>query len=63
MATQYKRHMLNGVLSIAGGIAVSIVTYMVAVLGVGFYIVAVGAVIFGIIEFFRGLFGWLKYRG
>lgn len=62
MATQYKRHMLNGVLSIAGGIAVSIVTYMVAVLGAGFYLVAVGAVIFGIIEFFRGIIGWLRYR-
>jgi tetratricopeptide (TPR) repeat protein len=63
MARQYKRHMLNGILSVAGGIAVTIVTYIVAVLGAGFYIVALGAVIFGIISFFRGLIGWLKYKG
>jgi hypothetical protein len=54
--------MLNGILSIAGGIAFSVVTYMVAVLGAGFYLVAVGAVIFGIISFIRGLVGWLRYR-
>ena len=62
MAAQYKRHMLYGILWAAGGTAVTIGTYEAASEG-GWYIVAWGAIIFGVIEFFRGLFGWLKYRG
>lgn len=61
MASQYKRHMLYGILWAAGGVAVTIATYAAASPG-GVYIVAWGAVIFGIIDFFRGLFGWLKYK-
>lgn len=61
MAAQYKRHMLYGILWAAGGTAVTIGTYEAASEG-GWYIVAWGAIIFGVIEFFRGLFGWLKYR-
>ena len=60
-AAQYKRHMLYGTLWAAGGTAVTIATYEAASEG-GFFIVAWGAIIFGIIDFFRGLFGWLKYR-
>ncbi len=61
MAAQYKRHMLYGILWAAGGTAVTIATYEAASEG-GWFIVAWGAIIFGIIDFFRGLFGWLKYR-
>jgi hypothetical protein len=61
MAAQYKRHMLYGILWAAGGTAVTIATYEAASEG-GWYIVAWGAILFGIIDFFRGLFGWLKYR-
>ena len=61
MASQYKRHMLYGILWAAGGMAVTIATYEAASEG-GFYFIAWGAVIFGIIDFFRGLFGWLKYK-
>jgi len=61
MAAQYKRHMLYGILWAGGGTAVTIATYEAASQG-GWFIVAWGAIIFGIIDFFRGLFGWLKYR-
>jgi len=61
MAAKYKRHMLYGILWAAGGTAVTIATYEAASEG-GWFIVAWGAIIFGIIDFFRGLFGWLKYR-
>jgi uncharacterized protein YoaH (UPF0181 family) len=61
MAGQYKRHMLYGSLWAVGGTAVTIATYEAASEG-GFFIVAWGAIIFGIIDFFRGLFGWLKYK-
>lgn len=61
MARQYKRHMLYGILWAGGGVAVTIATYEAASEG-GWFIVASGAIIFGIIDFFRGLFGWLKYR-
>ena len=61
MARQYKRHMLYGILWAAGGTAVTIATYEAASEG-GWFIVVWGAIIFGIIDFFRGLFGWLKYR-
>jgi len=61
MASQYQRRMLYGILWAAGGTAVTIATYEAASEG-GFFIVAWGAIIFGIIDFFRGLFGWLQYR-
>lgn len=61
MAAQYKRHMLYGILWVVGGTAVTIATYEAASEG-GFFIIAWGAIIFGIVDFFRGLFGWLKYR-
>lgn len=61
MASQYKRHMLYGILWAGGGTAVTIATYEAASAG-GFFIVAWGAIIFGIVDFFRGLFGWLKYK-
>ncbi len=61
MASQYKRHMLYGILWAVGGTAVTLATYKAASEG-GFFIVTFGAIIFGIIDFFRGLFGWLKYK-
>lgn len=61
MAAQYRRRMLYGFLWAAGGTAVTIGTYEAASEG-GFFFIAWGAIIFGIIDFLRGLFGWLKYR-
>jgi hypothetical protein len=61
MVAKYKRAMLSGVLWAVGGIIVTIVTYQLASSG-GTYVIAWGAVIFGIYDFVRGLIGWLKYR-
>jgi len=61
MASKYKRHMLYGALWAVGGTLVTAVTY-IAASGGGMFIIAWGAIVFGIIEFFVGLFGWLKYN-
>lgn len=52
LASNYKRHMLYGVLWIAGGVIATM-----AFPGWIFW----GAVVFGLYDFFKGLFGWLKY--
>lgn len=61
LARQSRRRMLSGFLWAAGGTAVTAVTYSAASEG-GYYVAAWGAIIFGIIDFLRGLVGWLKYR-
>jgi DNA-directed RNA polymerase subunit RPC12/RpoP len=63
LAKHYSRHMLYGVLWMVGGIVVTAATYSAASssAGGGTYIVAWGAILFGFIDFMRGLFGWLKY--
>jgi hypothetical protein len=61
MAKKYARHMLFGFLWAAGGTIVTAATYQAAS-GGGTYVIAWGAILFGIIDFFWGLFGWLKYR-
>jgi len=53
LASNYKRHMLYGVLWVVGGVIATMV-----IEGWFFW----GAVVFGAIDFFRGFFGWLKYR-
>lgn len=60
LASQYSRHMLYGALWAIGGTVVTVATYEAASAG-GTYVVAWGAILFGIIDFFRGLFGWLRY--
>jgi hypothetical protein len=54
-----KKEMLHGALWCIGGIAVTAVTYGLASEGVPF-IVAFGAIIFGAIQFFRGLVQWIR---
>lgn len=61
MAAQSRRRMLYGFVWAAGGTAVTIGTYEAASEG-GVFFIAWGAIIFGIVDFLRGLFGWLKYR-
>lgn len=53
--------MLYGTLWAIGGTVVTAVTYSAAS-GGGVYVIAWGAIVFGIIDFFIGLFGWLKYK-
>ena len=59
-AKSYKRRMLNGILWVLAGIFVTVWTYVFAYEGK--YFVAYGFVIYGIVDFFSGLIGWLKYR-
>ena len=54
-----KREMLYGALWCIGGTAVTVVTYSLASKGAPF-IVAFGAIIFGAIQFFRGLVQWIR---
>lgn len=49
-----KRNMVIGALWCVGGIAVTAITYQAAT-GGGVYVVTWGAIIFGAIQFFRGL--------
>ena len=50
-----KKNMLYGALWCIGGIVVTVVTLGMAMEGGGTYIVAWGAIVFGAIQFFRGL--------
>ncbi len=61
MASKFKRHMVYGVLWAIGGIAVTIITYVTSSIS-GVYLIAWGAILWGLIDFFRGLVGWLKFR-
>jgi hypothetical protein len=64
LASKYARHMLYGILWALGGTIITGATFIAAASrpSGGRYIVAYGAIIFGIVDFFRGLFGWLKHR-
>ena len=63
LASAYARRMFIGLLWAIGGTAVTVWGYQSASSsrGGGRYMVFWGAIIFGAIEFFRGLFGWIRY--
>ncbi len=56
-----KKNMLYGALWCIGGIVVTIATYSAAASGGGTYVVAWGAIIFGGIQFIRGLFQYMSH--
>jgi hypothetical protein len=60
LASRNKRKMIFGLLWVVGGIIATVVTYVFAIGGIFF--IFWGAVLFGAIDFFRGLAGWLKYN-
>lgn len=60
-AEEYKRHMLYGLLWMGGGAGVSLIAYLAAS-GGGVYFLFWGAVIWGAIDFVRGLTGWLSNK-
>ncbi len=63
LARKYSRQMLFGILWVLGGLLVTAGTFFSAVnRGTGYYIITWGAIIYGALEFFYGLVGWLKYR-
>jgi hypothetical protein len=55
MNEQAKKNMIYGGLWAVGGTVVTVWTYASASDGGGHYVVAWGAIIFGAIQFFRGL--------
>ena len=67
-AHRYASHIIYGILMVLGGFAAGGAAYLYAAHWESMYymgaIAVSGAVaLFGIIDFFRGLLGWLKYRG
>lgn len=61
MAKAGRKKMLVGFLWAAGGGAVTAFTYLSSSNG-GTYVVAWGAMIFGVYDIIRGLLVWVKYR-
>ncbi len=61
-AKQGKRRMLTGALWAIGGTVVTLFTYGAASNGGGSYVVAWGAILFGIIDFIRGFADYVKYK-
>ncbi|MBI5479428.1 MAG: hypothetical protein HY906_11255 [Deltaproteobacteria bacterium] len=62
LASKYLKHVGFGALWFIGGGLFTAITYGSASSGGGTYVVAYGAIIAGAIEFFWGLFGYLKHR-
>ena len=54
--TYYRNHMIYGVLWAGGGTIVTVISLQTG------GIIAYGAIIYGIFDFFKGLSGWLKYK-
>jgi hypothetical protein len=58
LAEAYRKHMVSGALWFGGGMAVTIMTMMSG----SHFVLAWGAIVFGAIDFFRGLDGYMKFR-
>ncbi|MFA5308045.1 MAG: hypothetical protein WC370_00985 [Dehalococcoidales bacterium] len=61
LVTAAKRHIIYGLLWLAGGMTVTYLTYATAGTDIT-YVLAIGAYLWGLIEFIRGLADWLKYK-
>ena len=60
LANKYRRHMIFGLLWVAGGTLATVATYSAASEG-GTYFIFWGAIVFGAIDFLYGLFRWVQY--
>ena len=58
LSSIYFRHMIGGILWCVGGAVLTVATLAI---GKGAGVIFYGAIIVGIINFFRGLFGWIRY--
>ncbi|HLX59942.1 MAG TPA: hypothetical protein VKX17_01550 [Planctomycetota bacterium] len=58
LSNAYFRHMIAGILWCVGG---AVLTAVTLALGKGTGLIFWGAIVFGIVDFFRGLFGWVRY--
>ena len=56
-----RRHMLFGILWIIAGIAITLITYFAAS-GGGYFYIFIGAILWGAIDFTRGLVVWIANR-
>jgi hypothetical protein len=65
LAQEYGQQVFHGFLWMAGGVAITVITYAYASSnpGGGIYVVAWGAILFGLIKAIRGLIGGIKYGG
>ncbi len=61
-ARRYCRHMWYGFLWCVGGSVVTALTFGASASGSGgdHYLIGLGAILFGIIDFFKGFLGWLR---
>jgi hypothetical protein len=62
LARQHRSRMLRGAAWTVAGLVITLITYDMASQG-GAYYICWGAVLFGVIDFLAGLFGWLRYQG
>jgi hypothetical protein len=58
LSSVYFRHMMAGILWCVAGAVLTVATLAI---GKGAGVIFYGAIIFGVIDFFRGLFGWMRY--
>jgi hypothetical protein len=62
LAQKNKNRMLRGLAWTVVGTIITVVTYSSASVSGGTYYVCWGAILFGVIDFFAGLIGWLGNR-
>jgi len=62
VAKRYRTNMIVALIIGAVGTIVTIASYNMALTSGGRYLICWGAIFFGIIYFFVGLIGWLRYR-
>ena len=58
LSNAYFKHMIAGILWCVGG---AVLTAVTLALGKGSGLIFWGAIVFGVVDFFRGLFGWIRY--
>jgi hypothetical protein len=59
ISSTYRKHMISGLLWFSGGVIITLATYAS---DIGFGLIFFGAIIFGFIDFVRGLLGWLNNK-
>ena len=62
IAQKNKNRMFRGLAWTVAGTIITVVTYSSASLSGGTYYICWGAILFGVIDFFAGLIGWLSNR-
>ena len=63
VARRYRVNMIAALIIAAVGTIITAASYNTALTSGGSYVICWGAIVLGIIYFFIGLVGWLRYRG